>query len=114
MAQVVFAAAHGDVELVPLSVAGQTGFEVLNALRIVRCVDEARSEFIKWTKDDHRADLAGQYRQITRLRLDTDAIPEDADLFLIESWRVALIVSDVVKDAMEHAGCLGAKFAAVT
>ena len=40
---------------------------VLNSLRVLRCIDEERSEFVKWTKQDHRADLAGQYRQITKL-----------------------------------------------
>jgi hypothetical protein len=63
---------------------------VLNALRVIRCLDEERSEFIKWTEGDHRADLAGQYRQVTRLVLDARAIPPDVHLFRGEAWLIAL------------------------
>jgi hypothetical protein len=87
---------------------------VLNSLRVVRCLDEGRSEFIKWTEDDHRADLAGQYRQVTKLVLERSAIPVDAHFFRIDGWLVALVVSEVVKDAMERVGCFGAKFIEVS
>jgi hypothetical protein len=82
----------------------------LNSLRVVRCLDEQYSEFLKWTKEDHRADLAGQYRQVTKLALRASAIPADAHFFRIEGWTVALVVSELVKTAMESVGCLGAKF----
>jgi ACT domain-containing protein len=83
---------------------------VLNVLRVVHCVDEARSEFLKWTMNDHRSDLAGQYRQISKLVLDAGALPSDAHFFRIESWLVGLVVSSDLKDAMESVGCVGAKF----
>jgi hypothetical protein len=77
------------------------------------CLDEKRSEFTKWTKNDHRADLAGQYRMVTRLRILTEQVPRDAHFFRVEGWRIALIVSEGVKEAMERVGCLGAKFVEV-
>lgn len=114
VARAVSTTAGADVQSIPVRIAGQTGMQVLNAVRIVRCVDESRSEFLKWTAQDHRADLAGQYRQITKLRLDPRAIPSDAHFFRVADWKVALIVSEAVKDAMDRAGCAGAKFIEAT
>lgn len=99
-----------DVQCIPVSISGQSGMMVLNALRFICCVDERHSEFLKWTIHDHRADLAGQYRQVTKLVLDRNAIPSDAHFFRIKDWEIALIVSETLKDAMEHVGCYGAKF----
>jgi hypothetical protein len=89
-----------------------SGFEVLNALRVVDCLDERRSEFMKSTDKDQRGDLVGAYRTVTRLRVDPAMVPKDVHAFRIEGWRVALIVSEVVVLAM--AGSVGAKFEAVT
>jgi len=84
LASAVSVAAENEVQVAPVCIAGQTGMAVLNALRVVRCLDESRSEFVKWTTQDHRADLAGQYRQITRMVLDPLRIPTDAHFFRIE------------------------------
>lgn len=107
-------AANGDVQRIPVQVAGHEDFEVLNSVRVVRCLDEGRSVFTKWTKDDHRADLAGRYRMVTRLKILSEHVPADAHFFRVEGWLVALIVSEKVKEAMETTGCLGAKFTEVT
>jgi hypothetical protein len=114
LAEVVAGVVGADVQDIPIRVDNQLGFSVLNALRVVRCLDEDRSEFIKWTERDHRSDLAGKYRMVTQLRLDPRRIPEDAHFFRLKDWEVALIVSEQVKVAMERVGCLGAKFEEVT
>ncbi len=113
LAKAVVDVAGPDVQMVPVRIETQTGFDVLNALRVVRCLDESRSEFMKWTEQDHRADLAGQYRMVTKLLLDTARIPDDARMFRVEGWLIALIVSEEVKVAMERVGCFGAKFQSV-
>ena len=107
---VVSPIADGDVEVVPVEVAGQAGFAVLNCVKLVSCIDEARSEFTKWTSTDYRADLAGQYRSVTRLVLNGHKVPPHANLFRVEGWQVALIASEHLKDAMSKHGCFGAKF----
>jgi hypothetical protein len=114
VARAVSAIAGADVQCIPVAIAGQSGMHVLNAVRVISCLDQARSEFLKWTEQDIRADLAGQYKQVTKLIIDPSAIPSDAHFFRIEGWLVALIVSEEVKEAMERAGCLGAKFIAVS
>jgi len=105
-----------DVQIVPIRIdnlQNGNGYVVLNCLRAVDCMDEQRSEFIKWTSADHRTDLAGQYRMVTSLHLDSSKIPKGAHMFRLLGWPVALIVSQVVKDAMEIVGCCGAKFEAI-
>ncbi|MGK4000933.1 imm11 family protein [Sorangium sp. So ce1024] len=113
LANAVRAIAGGDVQCIPVEIAGQTGMFVLNSVRVIRCLDEERSAFIKWTKQDHRSELAGQYRQITKHVLDENAIPNDAHFFRIEGSLVELIVSGAVKAGMESIGCFGANFVEV-
>lgn len=111
LANAIKSVAGSDVQCIPITISGQSGMMVLNAVRVIRCVDEQRSEFQKFTEDDEvRPDLAGQYRSITKLVLDRSAIPPDAHFFRVKDWGVALIVSEAVKDAMERVGCFGAEF----
>jgi hypothetical protein len=114
LAAAIEAVANGDVQRLPLAIPGHNGFEVINALRVISCLDESRSEFTKWTPTDHRADLAGQYRMVTNLKILPGRIPADAHVLRVEGWTVALVISEVVKAAMERAGCFGAKFVEVT
>ena len=99
-----------DVQCIPITISGQTGRVVLNALRSIRCVDESRSEFDNWTEQDERPDKLGKYHYISRLVLERNAIPPDAHFFRVKDWTICLIVSEVVKDAMERVGCYGAEF----
>lgn len=103
-----------DVERLPVSILGHVGFEVLNCLSAMRCLDEERSNFLKWTTSDHRSDLAGRYRMVTNLRIRGSEIPANHHIFRIEGWPIALIVSESMKVTMESAGCFGATFTEVT
>lgn len=112
--EAVASIAGDDLQLVPLIVDGDSSFVILHARRLVACLDERRSEFVKWTDRDHRADLAGSYRMVTKLFVDTQRIPANVQIFRIDGWSIALIVSHTVKDVMEAAGCVGAKFEEVS
>jgi hypothetical protein len=114
LADAIRSISGSDIQGIPITISGQSGMIVLNAMRVIRCVDEHRSEFQKFTKDDPvRPDLAGQYRHISKLVLDMGAIPPDAHFFRVKDWEVGLIVSEVVKYAMERVGCVGAEFIAL-
>ena len=102
--------AHADMQQILTSVDGSTGYVALNVTRLVACVDEARSEFVKWTSQDHRADLAGQYRAIHKLCLDSANIPPDAHFFRVANWTVGIMISDLFRETMVAANCCGAKF----
>jgi hypothetical protein len=114
LAHAIALVADSDLQPLPVEVPGHRGFAVLNSVRLIQCLDEKRSEFMKWTEKDHRADLAGQYRMVTKLKIDGRQVPADAHFFRIEGWPIALIISEQVKSAMETTGCLGAKFEDVT
>lgn len=110
LAREMKAIAGTDLQCLPVRVPGTSGMMVLNATRSVQCLDESRSEFIKWTDQDHRSDLAGQYRQVTKLSIHQELIPHDAHFFRIKGWSIAIVVSEAVKLAMISAGCRGAVF----
>ncbi len=111
LADAIKSIVKSDVQCIPITISGQVGRIVLNALRLIRCIDEQRSEFQKFTQDDPvRPDLAGHYRSVPKIVLQRSAIPADAQFFRIEYWEVVLVVSESVKTAMERVGCNGAKF----
>jgi hypothetical protein len=102
------------VQWIGVKVTGQpvpvTSFAILNALRKARCLDESRSAFVPWTVADRRPDRVGSYRMVTRLVIDPARAP--SDIFRIEGWKVALIVSDAVRSAL--APFSGIRFEAVS
>lgn len=103
-----------DVQWVPVDVAGHGRFKVPNVVRVLRCVDEVRSTFVKWTRHDHRADLAGSYRQITKLVVEQTAIPADVHMFRIEGSLVEVVVSEDARACIVEGGFTGAEFARLT
>jgi hypothetical protein len=103
-----------DLQRLPVRILPGRAYEVLNATRNIACLDEQRSEFMKWLPGDHRSDLVGQYKMVPRLILDPARVPADAHFFRVAGWVVALVVSQRMKDAMETKGCFGAKFHLVT
>lgn len=111
----IMSAAASDIQLLPVAVdqADTAGgpFAILNATRLIPCLDESRSEFMKWTKADRRPDRVGKYRMVTRLRIESEKVT--ADVFRIAGWEVALIVSDNVREAMRAASITGVRFEAV-
>lgn len=103
--------ASGDeLQRFPVDIEGYSGFFALNATRTIRCLDESRTEFTKWTTADHRADLAGEYRMVIGVRILADLVPHSTSCFRIEGWTVVLVVSERLREAMERAGCEGAVF----
>jgi hypothetical protein len=96
--------AGGDVQRVPAAIKGHFGFEALNVLRIVECIDESKSEFQKWTERDNRPDRLGHYRSVTKLRLDTTRISESDHIFRLAGWEVTLVVSEKLKQVIEQLG----------
>lgn len=114
LAQAMANLAGPDLEVVPVRIDERGEYAAVNATRVIPCIDETRSVCMKWTKRDHRADLAGQYRMVGNLHIVARAVPSDVHVFRIDGWPVALVVSEAMKLAMEKQGCFGAKFTDVT
>lgn len=102
------------VQFIPAQVEGHPEpWYILNALQIIRCIDDARCEQVQyWKPEDNRPDKLGQYRAVYGLRIDPTKVG-DARIFRPWGWRVALIISEDIKRAMEAAGLSGTRFVEV-
>ncbi|WP_002625560.1 imm11 family protein [Cystobacter fuscus] len=101
-----------EVQFIPVEVEGQTEpWFILNALQIIRCIDDARcEEVLHWLPEDNRPDKEpGEYRNVSGLKIDPEKIGE-AHIFRPWGWKVILIVSEHVKRALEEEGITGTKF----
>jgi hypothetical protein len=86
---------------------------ILNALSVVRCIDDARCEEVRyWKPEDERPDKLGEYRAVHGLKVDPSLVGS-ARVFRPWGWRVALLLSQQVKDALEHAQLSGTRFVEV-
>jgi hypothetical protein len=100
-----------DVQFIPAQVEGHEGpYFILNTLRAVRCIDDARCEEVQyWKPEDGQPEKVGQYRVVSGMRIDPAKVG-DARIFRPWGWPVALVVSEDLKAAMEDAGITGTKF----
>ncbi|MGO8973676.1 MAG: imm11 family protein [Steroidobacteraceae bacterium] len=99
--------------MLPIKIDGapsNRAFAIPHCLRSVDCLDEKRSEYVKWTGLDQQPERTGQYRMVTRLTIDQSKIPEESHVFRLRGWAVVMVVSQVVREVMEGTGCLGATF----
>lgn len=104
-----------QVQLLPVQVEGQPEpYFILNALRIIRCIDDARCEEVRyWRPEDGDPDRVGQYRVVAGMRIDPSKVG-DSHIFRPWGWSVALLVSERVRQAMEEEGITGTKFVEVS
>ncbi|RUO92439.1 hypothetical protein D7Y11_14710 [Corallococcus sp. AB018] len=107
--------APGDVQLFPVSIEGvPEPYFVVNATKVIDCIDEARCrEVHHYDKDDPSPDHPGEYNWIYGLRIDP-AKTEGAHVFRLAKFKVAFVVSEDVKNALEAVGNLGVSFERVT
>jgi hypothetical protein len=100
-----------QVQFIPAHVEGQSDpYFVLNVLRVIRCIDEARSEEIHhWKPEDGNPEKVGQYRVVSGMRIDPSQVG-DAHIFRPWGWRVVIIVSELLKQALEEARISGICF----
>ncbi len=103
-----------QVQFFPAQVEGQAEpYFILNVLRVIRCIDDARcEEVLYWKPEDRRPDKVGQYRNVAGMRIDPSRVG-DAHIFRPWGWLVALIVSERLKQAMEEEKISGTRFTEV-
>ncbi|WNG22179.1 hypothetical protein F0U63_25135 [Cystobacter fuscus] len=100
-----------DVQLIPVQIEGHTErYFILNALRIIRCIDDARcAEVQYWRPEDAEPERVGEYRSVIGLRIDPSKVG-DARIFRTWGWRIALVISEDLKQAIESAALTGPRF----
>jgi hypothetical protein len=102
------------VQFIPVQVEGHTGpYFILNALRIIRCIDDARCiEVQYWRPEDEQPEKVGEYRSVAGLRIDPSKVG-DVPIFRTWGWRIALIISEDIKQAIESEGLSGTRLVEV-
>lgn len=115
VARVLAELAPGDVQLFPVDVESRAEtYFLVNVTRLVKCIDdEACVEVLYWQPEDGRPEKVGQYRDVYGMRIDPSKVA-DARIFRPWGWRVALIVAEDVKEALERTGATGLDFREVT
>lgn len=103
-----------DVQFLPIEVEGHTGrWFILNALRILRCIEDARCAEVQYFKpEDGQPEKVGEYRYVRGMRIDPSKA-EGAHLFRPWGWPEALIVSGDLKQALEREHITGTRFTEV-
>ena len=103
-----------EVQFIPVRVEGQEEpYFILNALRILRCIDDARCKRVEsWKPEDNRPDKLGEYKVVSGLRVDPAKVG-DARIFRPWGWRVALILSEDLKEALAAENITGTRFVEV-
>lgn len=97
------------IQRIPVIIDADHEFEILNVCELVPCIDESRSLFTKWTDADGRPEKSGQYRMITKLKIDpTFAVGRH--IFRVAGWPIALIVSEEVKNLLEDRKLSGLRY----
>jgi hypothetical protein len=102
--------APDDVQLIPVDVEGQPDqYLILVATRLIRCIDEQASRIELWTHEDGVPHKVGQYFSVRDLRIDKGKVGS-TNVFRLEGWTGALIVSEEIKDALDRMGATGTRF----
>lgn len=103
-----------EVQFIPAQIEGASGtWYILNAVETIRCIDDARSGQVQyWKPEDNRPDKQGEYRAVHRMRIDPSKAGSTR-VFRPWGWRVALIIAEDIKRAIESAGFTGTRFVEV-
>ncbi|HEX5753597.1 MAG TPA: DUF1629 domain-containing protein [Archangium sp.] len=103
-----------EVQFIPAQVEGRPEpYFILNALRLIRCIDDERCEEVRFWEPRHGdPKKVGQYRNVVGLKVDPAKVG-DTHVLRPWGWRGTLIVSERIKQLMEQAGIAGTKFVEV-
>lgn len=102
--------APDDVQLIPVEVGGQPDqYLILVATRLIDCIDETASRFDRWTPEEGVLHRIRRYSIMYELRIDKAKVGS-AEVFRCKGWMGPLIVSGVIKDALDRMGATGTRF----
>jgi hypothetical protein len=103
-----------QIQFFPVELVGRTEpYFIINVLRILRCIDDARCERVDyWRPEDGAPDRLGDYRLVRGLRIDANQVG-DADIFRPKGWSSVLLVSQRLKQALEEHQVGGIRFTEV-
>ncbi|MFP2909545.1 imm11 family protein [Pyxidicoccus sp. 3LFB2] len=106
--------APDDVQLIPVDIQGYPDqYLILVSTRLIRCIDEQASREVRFWKPEHgQPEKVGQYRSVSGMRIDRARVGK-VKVFRTWGWKIALIVSEDIKQALERVKATGVKFTEV-
>jgi len=115
IAEIFRGVAPNEVQMIPTAVEDKSEpYFILNAVRLIDCIDHERSVIQYWPEDDmERPEKAGKPEMVIELRLNQEAIPPGVQVFRVQDWP-QLIVSEAIKNELVRCGTRGVKFQCVT
>jgi hypothetical protein len=84
-------------------------YTIINVLALADCIDEAKSRILYWTEKDGIPSKVGKFKMAGKLVLNPVFIGCH-DLFRLEKWEIAIVVSQRVKDVFEELKVSGISF----
>ncbi|RKG96063.1 hypothetical protein D7V97_36145 [Corallococcus sp. CA053C] len=111
LANVLMEKAADDVQLIPVDIPKHPDqYVLLVATKLIRCINEQASEEIRFWEAKHgQPERIGEYHSVYGMRIDKSKVG-NAQLFRPWGWKVALIVSEDLKTALERTGPTGMRF----
>lgn len=98
-----------DTQCQFISIRNIPGRYILNCTLSLPCFDYSSSQYVLWSADDGVPSKCGMIKAVTELRIDPDKVVGH-DLFRVEGWEVALIVSERVRDLLVASQVSGIAF----
>lgn len=112
LAEAILRAAPGEIQPVDVVIAeADTDFVVLNALKLIECLDESRSVTTSLLDRDRAHGRTGKYSMVARVHLRYDRVG-DAQLFRLTEWPMALMASERVVEVLEEFAATGVRWEA--
>lgn len=101
---------NAEIQLIPVRIDSAPGeYSIVNVLTKYDCIDESRSQFMRWAERDGIPGKAGQYRSFAKLSLDAKRIGPSS-LFRITNWEQVLVVTRRLKLLLEEYLVTGISF----
>lgn len=105
--------APDDVEIVPVQIPGQPDqFCIVNVIKVVKCIDDQRSDEVRHVAAESGQEQAGQYESVIGMRIDPMQVG-NTKVFRTWGWLGAIVVSEEIKEALQAIGTVGVTFVEV-
>ncbi|WP_375758590.1 imm11 family protein [Corallococcus exercitus] len=102
-----------DVQFIPVRIKGMPDqYVILVATKCILCIDEQASAVQFWTAEDGLPEKVGSYYAVDDLHIDVKKVGT-TKVFRTEGWKIALIVSEDIKHALERIRATGVRFTPV-
>jgi hypothetical protein len=110
VAKILAKIAGTDIQTIPARIEARgEEYAIINVASIASCINPNRSEITWWSEADERPDKIGKARMVTKLVIDPKKVSR-FHIFRPEEWDVVIIVSNVIKRALEEAQITGVTF----